>query len=49
MENAGFLYAAYTIIWLVLFGYLFFLAGKQRKLRQDIESLKESLKGKQSQ
>ena len=42
MENLGYLFAAYTIIWAVIFGYVFFLYYKQRKLRRQIDLLKDS-------
>ncbi|MDY7018516.1 MAG: CcmD family protein [Chloroflexota bacterium] len=41
MENMCFLFAAYTIIWAVVFGYVFYLYRKQRKLQQEINLLKE--------
>ncbi len=44
MENAGYLFAAFTIIWALVFGYIFFLFHRQKKLRQEISSLKEALK-----
>ncbi len=44
MENAEYLFAAYAIVWGVLFGYVFTLLQRQKKLRQDIDSLKETLK-----
>ena len=43
MENIGYLVAAYTIIWVVVFGYVFYLYRKQRELQRDINSLKESI------
>ena len=46
MENAGYLFAAFTVVWAVLFGYVLFLLGKQRKLQEEINSLKETLKEK---
>jgi len=46
MENAGYLFAAYTIIWVVLFGYVLLLLSRQRKLRREIDSLKEVLRDK---
>jgi len=42
MENLGYLFAAYTIIWTFVFGYVFFLYYKQRKLRRQIDLLKDS-------
>ncbi len=49
MENAGYLFAAYAIVWATVFGYLLSLLSKQRKLRRELDSLKESLKAKGSQ
>ena len=42
MENAGFLFAAYTIIWIVVFGYIFHLHRKQVKLERAINLLKQT-------
>jgi len=42
MENLGYLLAAYTVIWAVVFGYILFLQRKQRRLQRDIDALKES-------
>ncbi len=33
MENAGYLFAAFAIIWVVLFGYILVLSRRQKKLR----------------
>ena len=44
MENAGYLFAAYTIIWIFLFGYVLVLISRQKKLRQEIDRLKEMLR-----
>ena len=47
MENAVFLFAAYTIVWGVVFGYVFYLHRKQRKLWRTMNVLKEYIeKGK---
>lgn len=43
MENAGFLFAAFTVIWAFVFGYVLVLISRQRRLSREIESLKESL------
>lgn len=47
MENGGFLFAAYSIIWAVLFGFVLYLLNKQKKLDKEIKSLKESLEEKE--
>tara|TARA_B100001971_G_C18173935_1_gene528824 strand:- start:317 stop:463 length:147 start_codon:yes stop_codon:yes gene_type:complete len=44
MENASYLFAAFAIVWVVLFGYIFILSQRQKKLRREIELLKEMLK-----
>jgi len=43
MESIGYLFAAYTIIWLGLFGYLFYLNRKQRKLQKELNLLKKTM------
>ena len=43
MENMSFLFAAYTIIWAVVFGYVFYLYRKQRTLQREIDLLKKSV------
>ncbi len=49
MENAGYLFAAFTIIWALVFGYVLSLFNRQRRLRQEINSLKEAFKEKQGE
>lgn len=49
MDNLGYLFAAYTIIWAVLFGYLFIQYYRQRKLRRELDLLKDSLGKRQNQ
>lgn len=41
MENLGYLLAAYTVIWAVVFGYILYMQRKQRKLQRQIDMLKE--------
>ena len=43
MDNLGYLFAAFAVIWVGLFAYILFLAQKQRQLRRDIDWLKETL------
>ena len=43
MENAGFLFAAFAIVWILLFGFVLLLYNRQRKLRGEIKALRESL------
>jgi len=44
MENMGYLFAAYTVIWLVVFGYVLSLSNRQSRLKRELDSLKETLK-----
>ena len=48
MENAGYLFAAYTIIWAVVFGYVFYLIRRQRKLQKEIDLLEKSMEKQDS-
>jgi len=43
MDNLGYLFAAFAVIWVGLFAYILFLAQKQRQLKRDINLLKETL------
>ena len=43
MENTGYLLAAYTVIWAVVFGYVLMMQRKQRQLQRQITLLRESL------
>ena len=49
MANLGFLLAAFIIVWAVLFGYLWFIASRQRKLDREIAALREELAEKQAE
>lgn len=42
-----FLFWAYTITWVVIFGYIFSLGWRQKKLAADIEILKKMVNIKQ--
>jgi len=46
VENLGYLFAVYTIVWAVMFGYVLILIRGQNKLRQEIQQLKDSIKEK---
>ncbi|MBI4295665.1 MAG: CcmD family protein [Chloroflexi bacterium] len=43
----GYLFAAFAAVWVLFFGYLLVLLNRQRKLRREIDLLKEALKEKQ--
>ena len=49
MENLGYLLAAYTVIWAVVFGYVIFMQRKQRNLQRQIDRLRESLEKSEKQ
>ncbi len=48
MENAGYIFAAFAIVWAVVFGYVLVLLNRQRGLRREIDSLKQSYKEKEA-
>ena len=39
-DNLVYVFAAYTIIWLVSFGYLYTINSRQRRLQREIDALK---------
>lgn len=41
MENAGYLLAAFGLVWAVVFGYILLLLNRQQKIQRDIESLRK--------
>ncbi|MBM3262752.1 MAG: CcmD family protein [candidate division Zixibacteria bacterium] len=43
MDNFWYLFAAYTLIWVGLFVYLFSLAGREKQLADEIADLKDML------
>jgi CcmD family protein len=44
MKNLGFLFAAYSAIWVLLFMYIWTLSRRNRSLEREIEELRELLK-----
>ena len=48
MSDLIYLYSAYTIIWVGLFVYLIKLHVTQRKLKKEIDMLREIVNGKKS-
>jgi len=42
MENLGYLFAVYSIIWVFFFSYLFYLYRKQQRLQREIDALKKT-------
>jgi len=47
MENIGYLLAAYTVIWAVVFGYVLVMQRKQRRLQRQLDRLQESIEPSQ--
>ncbi len=45
MENVGYVLAAFIVAWIAVFGYLWVLSSRQRRLGREIETLKEAFKG----
>lgn len=43
MNNAIFLVVAYMLIWIVLFGYIWNLLNKQKKLAREVDLLKSEV------
>ena len=43
MDNLGYLFAAFALIWVGLFAYVLVLIQRQQRLRRDIDWLKETL------
>lgn len=41
MDNLGYLFAAYTFIWLVLLAYVYTIARQQRHLERKIRDLRQ--------
>jgi CcmD family protein len=43
MNNMNYLFAAYLAIWAILAAYLFSLQAREKRLREDVERLKQLL------
>lgn len=41
MDSLGYLFAAYAIIWLIIFAYSYSISSRQRALWREIQALKE--------
>lgn len=46
MDNLGYLFALFAIVWFVVFIYSFVMINNQKKLHKEILALKELLKEK---
>ncbi len=45
MEHFDYLFAAYTIIFVVIFAYVMFIWRRQARLETDLRAMEERLKG----
>ena len=43
MEDAGYLFAAFAVMWAGVFGFVLSLVNRQRRLRREIDSLREEI------
>ena len=43
MDNLGFLFAAYTVVWVLLFVYVTVLSRRNRALEREIDELRALL------
>ncbi len=48
-DNVAFLFAAFAVIWIMIFGYCLFIGGKIGGLRQDVEGLRDDLAARAGQ
>ena len=46
MDDLEYLFAAFTAVWVVIFGYILQLSLKQRRLQREIESIEMKLSEK---
>ena len=42
----SYLFAAYSVVWILLFGYVFSISSKQKKLETEMETLRKLLERK---
>jgi CcmD family protein len=42
-DNLGYLFAAFVVVWVGLFGYLILLSGQVKQLRDEVRLLREAL------
>ena len=48
MSEMGYLFAAYTVVWALIFGYVVSLSGRQKRLNQELETLKRMIEEKKA-
>ncbi len=45
IRNLSYLFYGYTVIWVIILGYLFTLSRREQQLRAEIEELKKTANG----
>ncbi len=43
IRNLSFLFYGYTVIWIIVLGYVFYLSRREKNLRDEIEQLKKTM------
>lgn len=43
IRNLAYLFYGYTVIWVIILGYVFILSRRERSLRNEVEELKKSI------
>jgi CcmD family protein len=46
IHNVAFLFSAYTVVWVIVLGYVVWLARRAQSLRTEIAELKKSIQDK---
>lgn len=47
MDDLEYLFTAFAVVWIIVYGYILVLFLRQRRLRQQIEMLQERITSKQ--
>lgn len=42
MDNAGYIFTAFGLIWAVVFGYVMFLVNKQAKINRQMKTIEQA-------
>ena len=45
MDNLDYLFMAFAIVWAAVFGYVFILSRRQRRVQREIDSIQASADG----
>ncbi len=46
IRNLSYLFYGYTVIWVIILGYVYTLTRREQSLRNEIEELKRTVSGK---